>query len=388
MKAILVIDKNSVDSCLAATMMAHAFKSKGVVESIHVPRHANISIPKDATSVYILGVDLTPYQMVKMLEGTDPNVVVNYRYATTENTTPVADAGVLKVKRYYEITPFTIMSPNTEGPKTQKEHYHDNCVSSMVYDSFLNCTPPVGSVNSPEASDYVRFIRCVRTYFNMAKFEGVFNFQHASGKAAHCADTDIGFFYSNIEALRKAAIDAEPFVPKLRIGRSKSVFDVLQSAKEYALRTNNKIIFTADSLTTEVPCFNVGEEKAFEVMRLVANSNPTVVTYEDLESRRVWRVYSKNPDMVQLLMKTCEMIGSPWSQGKIIYFESEIPATQGKMTVVKNEHHVQSNAYVYTPPKKPAITLATFINKWKKQREEKENQNMVINQIEPTGQVQ
>lgn len=365
MKAILIIDKNNVDSCLAATMMAHAFKGKGTVESIHTPRHSSISIPKDATSIYILGVELTPYQLVKMLDGLNPNVVVNYRYSESPDIKPVADAGVLRVQRYYEITPFTIMSENTKGLKTQAEHYHDNSISSMVYDSFLNCTPPVDSV---EANDYVRFIKCVRTYFGMNKFPGVFNFTDAKGKAAVCSDTDIGFFYSNLDALRKAAIDAEPFVPVLRIARNKSVFEAIQTAKDHAARTSNKIIFSDGNAQTEVPCFNVGEERAFEIMRLVANTSPTVVTYEDLESRRVWRVYTKNPKMLDLLMKTCDMIGSPWSHGKITYFESDIPGT-GKTTVVKSAAHMESNSYVYTPPKQAKTArLLNIVSMFKKKQ--------------------
>lgn len=365
MKAILIIDKNNVDSCLAATMMVHAFKGKGVVESIHTPRHSSISIPKDATSIYILGVELTPYQLVKMLDGLNPNVVVNYRYSETSDIKPIADAGVLRVQRYYEITPFTIMSENTKGLKTQVEHYHDNSISSMVYDSFLNCIPPVDGV---EANDYVRFIKCVRTYFGMSKFPGVFNYEHAKGKAAICSDTDIGFFYSNLDALRKAAIDAEPFVPVLRIARNKSVFEAIQTAKDHAARTSNKIIFSDGNAQTEVPCFNVGEERAFEIMRLVANTSPTVVTYEDLESRRVWRVYTTNPKMLDLLMKTCDMIGSSWSHGKITYFESDIPGT-GKTTVVKSAHHVESNSYVYTPPKpSPSARMFGFVNIFKKKQ--------------------
>lgn len=365
MKAILIIDKNNVDSCLAATMMAHAFKGKGTVESIHTPRHSSISIPKDATSIYILGVELTPYQLVKMLDGLNPNVVVNYRYSQTSDIKPIADAGVLRVQRYYEITPFTIMSENTKGLKTQAEHYHDNCISSMVYDSFLNCIPPV---DGAEAVDYVRFIKCVRTYFGMNKFPGVFNFTHAKGKAAVCSDTDIGFFYSNLDALRKAAIDAEPFVPVLRIARNKSVFEAIQTAKDHAARTSNKIIFSDGNAQTEVPCFNVGEERAFEIMRLVANTSPTVVTYEDLESRRVWRVYTKNPKMLDLLMKTCDMIGSPWSHGKITYFESDIPGT-GKTTVVKNAAHMESNSYVYTPPKQAkSARLLNIVSMFRKKQ--------------------
>ena len=365
MKAILIIDKNNVDSCLAATMMVHAIKGKGTVESIHTPRHSSVSIPKDATSIYILGVELTPYQLVKMLDGLNPNVVVNYRYSESPDIKPVADAGVLHVQRYYEITPFTIMSENTKGLKTQAEHYHDNCISSMVYDSFLNCTPPV---DDAEAVDYVRFIKCVRTYFSMYKFPGVFNFTDAKGKAAVCSDTDIGFFYSNLDALRKAAIDAEPFVPVLRIGRNKSVFEAIQTAKDHAARTSNKIIFSDGNAQTEVPCFNVGEERAFEIMRLVANTSPTVVTYEDLESRRVWRVYTTNPKMLDLLMKTCDMIGSSWSHGKITYFESDIPGT-GKTTVVKSAHHVESNSYVYTPPKTSrSASVFGFVNIFKKKQ--------------------
>ena len=365
MKAILIIDKNNVDSCLAATMMVHAFKGKGVVESIHTPRHSSVSIPKDATSIYILGVELTPYQLVKMLDGLNPNVVVNYRYSESPDIKPVADAGVLRVQRYYEITPFTIMSENTKGLKTQAEHYHDNCISSMVYDSFLNCIPPV---DGAEAVDYVRFIKCVRTYFGMNKFPGVFNFTHAKGKAAVCSDTDIGFFYSNLDALRKAAIDAEPFVPVLRIARNKSVFEAIQTAKDHASRTSNKIIFSDGNAQTEVPCFNVGEERAFEIMRLVASTSPTVVTYEDLESRRVWRVYTKNPKMLDLLMKTCDMIGSPWSHGKITYFESDIPGT-GKTTVVKSAAHMESNSYVYTPPKQAkSARLLNIVSMFKKKQ--------------------
>ena len=365
MKAILIIDKNNVDSCLAATMMVHAFKGKGTVESIHTPRHSSISIPKDATSIYILGVELTPYQLVKMLDGLNPNVVVNYRYSETSDIKPIADAGVLRVQRYYEITPFTIMSENTKGLKTQAEHYHDNSISSMVYDSFLNCIPPV---DGAEAVDYVRFIKCVRTYFGMNKFPGVFNFTHAKGKAAVCSDTDIGFFYSNLDALRKAAIDAEPFVPVLRIARNKSVFEAIQTAKDHAARTSNKIIFSDGNAQTEVPCFNVGEERAFEIMRLVANTSPTVVTYEDLESRRVWRVYTKNPKMLDLLMKTCDMIGSPWSHGKITYFESDIPGT-GKTTVVKSVTHMESNSYVYTPPKQAkSARLLNIVSMFRKKQ--------------------
>ena len=372
MKAILIIDKNNVDSCLAATMMVHAFKGKGVVESIHTPRHSSISIPKDATSIYILGVELTPYQLVKMLDGLNPNVVVNYRYSESPDIKPVADAGVLRVQRYYEITPFTIMSENTKGLKTQAEHYHDNCISSMVYDSFLNCIPPTGNAmgtgKGAEASDYVRFIKCVRTYFGMGKFPGVFNYEHAKGKAAICSDTDIGFFYSNLDALRKAAIDAEPFLPVLRIARNKSVFEAIQTAKDHAARTSNKIIFSDGNAQTEVPCFNVGEERAFEIMRLVANTSPTVVTYEDLESRRVWRVYTTNPKMLDLLMKTCDMIGSPWSHGKITYFESDIPGT-GKTTVVKSAAHMESNSYVYTPPKQAkSVRLLNIVSMFKKKQ--------------------
>ena len=215
---------------------------------------------------------------------------------------------------------------------------------------------------------YVRFIKCVRTYFGMNKFPGVFNFTHAKGKAAVCSDTDIGFFYSNLDALRKAAIDAEPFVPVLRIARNKSVFEAIQTAKDHAARTSNKIIFSDGNAQTEVPCFNVGEERAFEIMRLVANTSPTVVTYEDLESRRVWRVYTKNPKMLDLLMKTCDMIGSPWSHGKITYFESDIPGT-GKTTVVKSAAHMESNSYVYTPPKQAKTArLLNIVSMFKKKQ--------------------
>jgi hypothetical protein len=367
MKAILIIDKNNVDSCLAATMLAYNFKDKGEVESIHATRHAVITLPADTTSVYILGVELTPYQMVKMLGGTNPNVVVNYRYATSENLPAIADATALSVQKYFEITPFTVMSDNAKGLKTQKEHYHDNCVSSMVYDSFLNCKPPVessGLAKTPEMLDYVRFMKCVRTYFNMQKFEGSFDFSRVKGKAAQMADTDLAFFYQNVEGLRKAAIDGQPFIPTLRIARTKSMFDQLQSAKDHVARTSNMIVFSDGRKQTQVPVFNVSEEKAFEVMRLVSSTYQTVVTYEDMDSRRVWRVYSTNDKIVGLLMNTCEATSKSWSHGKITYFESEIPGSRDKMTVLKSNTHTASSQFVYTPPKKASgLNLAYFTAK-------------------------
>ena len=67
-------------------------------------------------------------------------------------------------------------------------------------------------------------------------------------------------------------------------------------------------------------------------------------------------------------MKTCDMIGSPWSHGKITYFESDIPGT-GKTTVVKNAAHMESNSYVYTPPKQAkSVRLLNIAGMFKKKQ--------------------
>ena len=62
------------------------------------------------------------------------------------------------------------------------------------------------------------------------------------------------------------------------------------------------------------------------------------------------------------------MIGSPWSHGKITYFESDIPGT-GKTTVVKNAAHMESNSYVYTPPKQAkSARLLNIVSMFRKKQ--------------------
>ena len=87
-----------------------------------------------------------------------------------------------------------------------------------------------------------------------------------------------------------------------------------------------KTLVSGSSLLT-APVFNVSEEYAVAVMRLVSYSYDDVITYEDTATYRIYRVYS--PKNKEWLIK-CVKPHDSWMEGEILMMKTDVPVHESR----------------------------------------------------------
>lgn len=327
----IMYNQFNIDSCYAATLVAeyvmHCNPSASV-STVSVD-YFNYQKPVNKTTVLILcGVNLTVRDMLSELELSAPELALRFIYsghATDEFISPVNQC------KFVNITP----NNDEERSADQVEHItSDNSISVLVNDYFGKT---FGS--SDMSAQQARLLSAVAGYINMRPFPSIFekkpdegreksNFI-VSGRIGLRDKDDLSFLYSNKEAIEEMARLGKPHLVLMsEVETVRNYSSNLTTAKNIIHRNMSEQIYSGKSKYFKAQTVCVGEENTFEVMRLLSLALPTVVTYEDMQNYRVWRLICSNQSTLEIAREALKPV-MEWVDCKVNYLVTHLTPPMG-----------------------------------------------------------
>ena len=315
----IIYNPYNIDSCLATTIAIERlleYNRKAYIETI--PQevfHQINTIPKQCNTLMIMGVNLSVADILREIDKCTPLRVYNFKYNNADELlVDPSDSTVV----YREITPImNIHTSNLDRSNLTIEDISDNCISVLVNDSLMEM-----GLGKPCTEHQLRLISVTCRYINLEKFDSIFS-KSESGKLIKRYNDDLAYLYRNIEGIRKAAANGKPY-GILMFGVEKPV-DYSEPIKQIRNIINRNMvtrIYQNKQKWCRIPTVCVSEENALEVMRQMTHTMPTAISYEDIQYFRIWRVYSKDAEVIQHLCDVIKPIHT-WVSCKITYMVSD-----------------------------------------------------------------
>lgn len=325
MKVRILYNACNIDSCLAVNMLVSVMKEKTqgyYFETVPFTKFDNYQAPsQESQFTFIVGVPMPAHDV--LVEKDKSNTTVYFNYNTnTKDLSHMLNLYDLGVK---------IFTPNYNGG-----HIH-NDVESILDNSLCKLMNLYLKVNfdkdiyGDEAANFetIKLIQAAMNYVNFDK---------------NLTEDDLIYLYSNYDEIIHCAANIRLFKPtpympdgdfKI-LGNINESFDQeetkkvrlqdcprIQTARNIIHRNLSDHRHGTKSKGVVLPTACVSEEHAMDVMRLMSYPYTTVVTFEDVKYWRIWRIYSKTPEQIDLLADLIPHESS-WMENKVGYLMSAL----------------------------------------------------------------
>jgi hypothetical protein len=315
MQVKIIFNRTNIDSCYASMMLRKALritadKTKQLLnlQMVNFSKIDQVSITPDAEIIYIVGASIDTH---KLIELSNTSKLIFFGYKDSLETARVIHG--LKDSKAY--TPNFL---DGEVALTVEDTLDNSMVKIMNY--FIKETIGYDIYSDAVNNDVeIKLVDAITNYINFstrlteeelillfANYEAIYyDVKTTKSFTPISPNSDKGYKVLNSDA------EPEPLMKLHDMGR-------FQIARNLIGRNVASTVYGTQSKSIMIPTACVSEEHALDVMRMMSYPYNLVVTYEDVKHMRVWRIYSKDPAMVQ---KACEYIShhERWQDNKVTY---------------------------------------------------------------------
>lgn len=283
--------------------------------------------------VLICGVNITVRNLLKELEIANPVIAIQFGYNNSTSDDNYDSYHYNNGKKLHRVSPKSFMDNSNDTENVTA----DDCISVIVNEYFN-----VLNIGTDLTEQSMRLMSAINTYINMRSFPSIFEKMPDNercddalintGKITIRDRDDLAFLYRNFSGIQEAAEKSTPYMPLLSgIEPTGSYSKVLTSVRKLIHRNITEKLYCGKSKYFKAQTVMVSEENAFEVMRQLSLALPTVITYEDIHDRRVWRFYSTAPGVIDIFREAVEPF-EVWGDCKITYMSSSLPRVSEKIS--------------------------------------------------------
>lgn len=286
----------------------------------------------EADMLIICGATIFAKDLFQEIERTGARSVVHFQYENHKAETLNMTNGV----EYKTITPHTnaLELKKSDEDHIYADHVAENCISVIANDYFHKL-----GFGEDLTDQQKRLMMVISSYINFMQFDSIFKREevernkgesHNEGRIVRRHENDLVFLYQNMQGIRDAAVRGQSYAVRLAAEDDHYEFrKELSMIRRLISRNMNEQVYAAHSSMAGIPirvktiqttC--VGEENAVEVMRQLSYAFSTIITYEDIQGYRIWRILCNDPDVIALLRNALEP-QKEWVDCRITYFASE-----------------------------------------------------------------
>ncbi len=322
-------------TCIAINRLKH-YDNHLRVETVAIDFNNH---PKPSNKVDLLinmGVHLSLKDLYEEINQCDPKGTLIFQYLDYKSGPSMSSPndGYITV-----ITPLNIDSAFGQDSPTliDIENSADNSLSILVNEYLIR--QGVGDNQQAEGS---RLMTVISNYMNMKRFSSIFMREEnreeekseliTSGKIIRRDQNDLAFLNHNIREIKASADESRIFtVCDNGDENIKHFMRDLKSIRNIITRNMSEKMFSSKNKYFKAPTVCVGEENAVEVMRQLSLAFGSVVTYEDIQDFRIWRLYATDPQVIEIFKEVINPVRS-WKDCQIQYFAAEIPKANDKVS--------------------------------------------------------
>lgn len=333
--ARIIYNPYNIDSAYAVCLVAERLKyTNNDIKITSTPYDfAHFQMADEPAELLIIcGATIFAKDLFQEIQQTGARTVVHFQYENYKSES----LNMTNEVKYLTITPHTkALEQKKQGDDyIYNDHVAENCISVIANDFFANL-----GCGTTLTDEQKRLMMVISSYINFMQFDSIFvredverskGERHNEGRIVRRHENDLVFLYQNMQGIRDYAARGQSY--PVRLGAEDDHYEFrkeLSMIRRLITRNMNEQVYAAHSSVAGIPiraktiqttC--VGEENAVEVMRQLSYAFSTIITYEDIQGYRIWRILCNDPDVIALLRNALEP-QKEWVDCRITYFASE-----------------------------------------------------------------
>lgn len=315
----------NIDSCLAVCIAAERLHKDNPETSIQVVAadSSNHDTFKSSVDLLIIcGAVMTVKDFIHEVDMCEPKVILNFRYLGDKNAELIMAP---PDTAYHLITPITNSDPSTD--EDVEQIYSENSLSFMV-NALLQKT----GYGDKSDDDQKRLMTVVSNYINFRRFDSIYTKDDDSNKIVKRTNDDLTYLHQHMDGIRESSALGLAYDVKSQASAIvKNYMTPITMVRKIIQRNMMEKTYVDKTKYMKLQTVCVGEENAIEVMRQLSYALPSVVTYEDVQDYRVWRILASGVHVIEMLRSILQPVHE-WTDCRIQYFACDLPKISEKIS--------------------------------------------------------